>query len=294
MSISKWLKKNAASLKNKTVAISGATGGIGTRLCEHIASLGADIVLLDRSYERSHALGVSLSERFPGISVSYITMDLEDMASVRLAAQRLAKMEIDALVLNAGAYHIPRKKCDTGLDNVFQINFAAPYYLARELKDGLVERGGRIVAVGSIAHNYSHIDERDVDFSTYTKSSKVYGNAKRHLMFALQGLYEGSDALAVTHPGITFTNITAHYPKLIFAIIKHPMKVIFMKPAKASLSILKGLFESTGKNEWIGPRFFNVWGMPNKKVLRTCSPEEARVICQRAEAIYEKLKQAEK
>ena len=35
--------------------------------------------------------------------------------------------------------------------------------------------------------------------------------------------------IAVTHPGITQTNITAHYPKLIFAVIKNPMKLIFMK-----------------------------------------------------------------
>ena len=53
---------------------------------------------------------------------------------------------------------------------------------------------------------------------------------------------EKSVTLSVTHPGITFTNITAHYPKLIFAVIKHPMKVIFMKTDKASLSIVKGVF----------------------------------------------------
>ena len=46
---------------------------------------------------------------------------------------------------------------------------------------GIEARGGRIVAVSSIAHNYSEIDERDVDFSTRRKASIVYGNAKRYL-----------------------------------------------------------------------------------------------------------------
>ena len=109
----------------------------------------------------------------------------------------------------------------------------------------LRERGGRVVAVGSIAHNYSETDPADVDFSSRTRASRVYGNAKRYLMFSLYGLFENESnvSLAVCHPGITFTNITAHYPKAVFAIIKNPMKVIFMKPERACLSIVRGVFE---------------------------------------------------
>ena len=151
-------------------------------------------------------------------------------------------------------------------------------------------RGGRVVAVSSIAHNYSRADFSDIDFSTRKKSSLVYGNAKRYLTFSLFGLFEGKGGLAITHPGITFTNITAHYPKLIFAIIKHPMKIIFMKPKKACLSILRGLFEDTCKNEWIGPRYFNIWGLPKKQKLCTCDDEEAQKICEVAQKIYNEMK----
>jgi hypothetical protein len=107
-------------------------------------------------------------------------------------------------------------------------------------------------------------------------------------MFSLYELFrdEKDVTLSVTHPGITFTNITAHYPKLIFAIIKHPMKVIFMKPRKAALCIVKGVFDSTGLNEWIGPRFFNVWGKPKKQTVKSASPDETREICATAEKLY--------
>ncbi len=285
-----WIEKNITSLCGKTVAISGATGGIGVELCRYLAQLGASLILLDRNTEKSRALGKSLQREYPSLSVSYIRLDLSDIYSVKAVASELSGMELDALILNAGAYHVPRYKCESGLDNVFQINFASPYYLARELLPMLSARGGRVVAVSSIAHNYSKTDIIDIDFSTRKKSSLVYGNAKRFLTFSLFGLFGDGVGLAVTHPGITFTNITAHYPKVIFAIIKHPMKVIFMKPRTACLSILRGLFEDTGRNEWIGPRYFNIWGLPKKKKLRTCSAEEAERICETAEKIYRQMK----
>jgi hypothetical protein len=72
----------------------------------------------------------------------------------------------------------------------------------------------------------------------------------------------------------------------IFAIIKHPMKVIFMKPKKASLSVISGIFKDTKAFEWIGPSLFDVWGMPKVKKLRGVCAEERRSIFSVAEKIY--------
>ena len=108
-------------------------------------------------------------------------------------------------------------------------------------------------------------------------------------MYALAEKYGKSGNLAITHPGITFTNITSHYPKIIFALIKHPMKVIFMSPKKAALSILKGIYTPTSKEEWIGPRLFNVWGMPKKKRLSTADEAERGRIYKIAEDIFSSI-----
>ena len=289
MNISKWIKNNTSSLEGKTVAISGATGGIGRELCDHFASLGASLVLLDRNTERSVALGKKLKGEFPSLSVSHIRVDMADMQTVKSAVAGLSDMPIDILILNAGAYSIPRYICDTCYDNVFQINFVSPYYIARKLLPGIRSRGGKVVVVGSIAHNYSRADINDVDFSSRKKASLVYGNAKRYLMFSMYELAQSPKDIAIVHPGITFTNITAHYPKAIFAIIKHPMKVIFMPPRKAALSIVKGVFTDCQRNEWIGPALFNVWGKPKLKKLNTCREEEAKHICREANIIYERM-----
>ncbi len=288
MNYSKWIDKNAHSLEGMRIAISGSTGGLGTELCEHLCRLGAELIFLNRSIEKSEQLTKLLKNKTPKCNIKTIVVDFEDIESVRDATEELKEIEPHVLILNAGAYSIPRHKTSAGYDNVYQINFASCYYMVKELLPSLRAVGGRVVAVGSIAHNYSKIDECDIDFSLRNASSKVYGNAKRQLMFSLFELFKNEDkvSLSIVHPGITFTNITAHYPRVVFSIIKYPMKVIFMSPKKASLSILRGIFDSTEYHTWIGPRIFNIWGTPIKKRLKTCSIHESERIAEIAEKVY--------
>ena len=288
MSIESWINRNTASLKGRTVAVTGSTGGLGQALCRLLARLEADLILLDRNPKKAEDADARLLEEFPSLRIRRIPLDLEDIASVKAAALALQQLPVDFLVLNAGAYSIPRKTCATGLDNVFQINFASPYYLVRELLPLLRRRHGRVIAVGSIAHRYSKSDPNNVDFASVKQASKVYGNAKRYLMGSLYSLFENEQdaSLAIVHPGITFTNITSHYPKLIFALIKHPMKVIFMKTDKAALSTLQGFFDSCDSLEWIGPRRFDVWGYPVKKRLKDLPTAECHRMAQDAESIH--------
>jgi len=288
MSTKSWLNKNTHSLSGKCVALFGASGGLGSQLCRYILSLGGRLIVIDRNPRKQRALTDALMLEYPNASVEGLICDLEDLYSVKQVVSALERTAPDIIVHNAGAYSIPRRICETGLDNVFQINFASPYYITRSLLPYLEEKGARVVVVGSVAHNYSKTDPDDVDFRTRQKASLAYGNAKRFVMFSHLELAKRHPKLnvSVVHPGITFTNITAHYPKLIFAIIKHPMKVIFMRPKKAALSLLAGLFCNTPDYTWLGPRLFNVWGLPSLKRLSACKQEEIMHIYAKSEQIY--------
>ncbi len=276
-------KISIKKLNSQTVAITGATGGLGKAICEYLAQLGANIIMINRSEKKSKEFEKYLLLKYPSLCIKTIIADFENIQSVIYATNELQALCPDTLILNAGAYSIPRKKTSLGFDNVFTINFVSPYYMARRM----MIQNTKIVAVSSIAHRYSKSDFLNIDFSQRKKSSLVYGNAKRWLTYALYGT--GYKNLSVTHPGISFTNITAHYPKLIFAIIKHPMKIIFMKPEKACLSILCGVFENCEKNEWIGPRIFDIWGKPKKKTLHSAHCAEAKQISIKSEEIYKRI-----
>lgn len=289
MSVSKWIKRNTSSLVGKTVAVTGSTGGIGVELCRHLAALGASLVLVDRNIDKSMRHAESLRAEYPDIQINHITADMESVSDVAKAADKLAQLDIDYLILNAGAYSIPRRVCETGYCNVFQINFVSPFYLANRLLPSIREKGGRVVAVSSIAHRYSQSDALDVDFSKCNRASLVYGNAKRYLTYSLFDLAACGGGISVVHPGITFTNITSHYPKMIFAIIKYPMKVIFMKPKKAALCVLGGLFSEVGEDAWLGPRLFGIWGYPKRRALASAEKDEAERMCNAAKRIMEEM-----
>lgn len=284
-----------SSLSGKTVVLSGSTGGIGVHLARYLLLLGARLLLLDRNREKAEALKEKLLCEFPSAEIKLLSADLSNEKAVAGAADRLADEPIDFLILNAGAYKIPKSICQSGYNNIFLINCALPLYLVNRLLPSLRARNGRVVAVGSIAHRYSKTDPADTDFSSRRADSLLYGNAKRRLMFSLYNLFEneGEATLSVVHPGITLTNITNHFPKLIFALIKYPMKVIFMPPKRACLSIIEGLFLECKTGEWIGPRVFDIWGKSKKRKLKISLDEMARV-ARESERVLEKYSAATK
>ena len=165
---------------NKTIGITGATGGLGREICLFFAEKGANFVFIDRNLEKSQRFAQTLKEKYPDTFIQYVTCDLADMQSVKNAAVMLENVNIDILILNSGVYNVPIKKLDSGYNNVFQINFLSQYYLARYLAEkGKVKK---IVPIGSIAYKSAHLNLNDIDYSCYKKKMKIYGNSKRFLM----------------------------------------------------------------------------------------------------------------
>lgn len=288
MKIKKWLKQNKIELSGKTVVITGSTGGLGKQTCLYLAEMGANFIFLNRNIEKTNELAKELIEKYPSCNIDTIKVDMEDIESVKNACQELNKYKVDYLILNAGTYKIPRKQIGK-YDNIFQINFISPYYLVREI---LTQNNNvKVVAVGSIAHKRVRLKENDINFSSCKNDMKLYGNAKRFLMFSLTQLFKVKNGanLAITHPGITYTNITSHYPKILLPFINFFMKIIFPSTKKASLSIIKGVEENSCYGAWIGPKYFDIWGKPKHKNLKTFSIDEGNKIFEIAEDIYKEL-----
>ena len=88
-------------LKDKTIVVTGATGGLGKALVSRLAGMGADVVALGRNEARLQEVRRSVNQ---GIRIEVV--DLGERSSVRAAADRLLAgvPRIDALVHTAAVY----------------------------------------------------------------------------------------------------------------------------------------------------------------------------------------------
>ncbi len=292
MKTEKWLAKNCDNLTGKRVVITGATGGLGREISFMFAKLGANLTLACRNLELAEKLKIEIENEVKNAKIDIVWLDLINLKSVKNCVNLLKKYKgIDILVNNAAVYNVPIKTCENGFNNVFNINFVNSYYLTKQLLPELEKKENSLcITVGSIAHNYSKIDENDIDFSSRKKQRLIYGNSKRFLMYSLFELFKNSSSrLSVAHPGITFTSMTSHYHKSINWLVKFGVRVVFPPAKIAARNVMFALKNSAQNQEWIGPAIFNIWGNPKIKKLKTFSEEESQKIFEIAEEIYSKM-----
>ena len=288
MNTKKWLKENKIFFENKTICITGSTGGLAQAFIDSLSELAINFIFVNRDVEKTEQQKKALLEKHPQIKIDIIQADMLDIDSVKTAAQKLALLKFDYLILNAAVYNVPLKTSSIGSNNVFQINFISPYYLTKTLLPVINKNKTKVIVVGSIAHNFSQINLNDLDFTKNAKPSKIYGNSKRFLMFSLFKLFQfnNKEQLCMVHPGVTYTNMTSHYPKCINWFVKPCVKLFFPNTKSACKSLIFALKNNTEYLEWIGPKFINVWGGPKKSKLKSCSEKECEKIFQIANEIY--------
>lgn len=137
-------------LTGQRILVTGAARGIGAATATLCASLGAELILVDRE---SSAAAVEAIRDSGGSAHAHI-LD----ASRRADMERLADEAgpIDALVVNAALcpwgedWLAP--SWDASFERVMAVNLLGPIHAARAFLPGMIERRrGRIVMVGSLA-----------------------------------------------------------------------------------------------------------------------------------------------
>ena len=275
-------------VKNKLIAITGSTGGLGKNVCQSLAGEGANFIFIDRNLSKSKSFANKIIEKYPQIKIDFVTCDFSDFESVKNAIKELESFDIDVLILNSGIFNVPVKKLDSGFNNIFQVNFLYQYFLARFLAEKNVIK--KVVAVGSVAYKCSKFNANDIDYSTSKKDMKIYGNSKRFLMFSLcEHFKEKNISFSLAHPGITQTNMTSHYPKWINWFVKICMTILFTSSKKAARNIVCAVKEDCDYCCWIGPRIFNIWGKPKQKKIKGVNELEKNAINEASDNIYQML-----
>ena len=132
------------------VLITGAVEGLGRALAEILLSQGHTVVAVDRNREGLHAM----TQSHVGLCESRL-VDMNDLETVRLLADRPGSEPFDLVILNAGISatgkfeEIPAD----AYDRLLNINLRAPLILASGLvAGGHIAAKGKIVFISSLSY----------------------------------------------------------------------------------------------------------------------------------------------
>ena len=219
----RWLRAAArpgagagASMRGKTVIITGANSGLGRAAATELLRMQARVIMGCRDRARAERaareIRAELGEREAaegGGELVVRELDLASLRSVRAFCHRVLQEEprLDVLINNAGIFQCPYTKTEDGFEMQFGVNHLG-HFLLTNLLLGLLKNSApsRIVVVSSKLYKYGEINFEDLN-------SEISYNKMANILFAreLARRLEGTGVTVNSlHPGIVRTNLGRH------------------------------------------------------------------------------------
>lgn len=249
----------------KWVVISGATSGIGYMVAKKYASMGANLICINRNKQKSDALQQEIEKEYK-VECNAIIADLSSLEEVHRVADKLLMLStpIDVLIHNAGVFLTKRELTPDGIEKVFMVQYLSSFIINHVLKDKLkTQEKARIILVNSEGHRFAAWGLRldDLDWSKRKYSGlKGYGSAKLAQLLAMLCFNEFFNDSGVTinamHPGAVKTDTGQENGKLY----KWYKKNILDKTLKSSAISAEALYYLgvSKEVETISGKFFNL------------------------------------
>lgn len=200
-------------LKDKTILITGGSGGIGIEEVRSLASTGATVVFTARDVQKGERVKASILEHWQEQSVQpqieILKMDLQSLESVREAAEEFLRnhFQLHILINNAGIGLTPYKLVSRrsirlsslfddvsidaltanqtfdGFEQQFGVNHLAHFYLFQLLKSTLLKSTSpsfksRVIAVASSIHTMGSVKLDDYNFEKGYDPFAAYASSK--------------------------------------------------------------------------------------------------------------------
>lgn len=114
-------------LRGKRVAVVGGTGGIGRALARQLASRGANVTVVGRTFRDADTP-----------AIEFLSADLALMSEAQRIAEILPAEQLDLLVLTTGIFAAPqRQQTSEGLERDLAVSYLSRFVLVRNLAERL-------------------------------------------------------------------------------------------------------------------------------------------------------------
>ena len=212
---SSWTPADIPDLTGKRALVTGVTSGIGEQTVIELARHGAEVITAARNPAKLAATIRKVEEAAPGASLSPLTVDVSDLASVRRAASQV-EGPLHLLVNNAGVMATPHQRTADGLELQMATNHFGPFALTGLLWDQLAGSGdGRVVAIssqGSRMARHAPLDDPHDQSRRYGKWQAYFASKLADLLFILEldrrAREQGLPVRGLAaHPGYTATGL---------------------------------------------------------------------------------------
>lgn len=211
-------------MQDKTIIITGASDGIGKAAARELKALGAEVVIVGRSPEKTRAVAQDLN-------VAYYIADFSKLSDVRELAEKLRATypRIDVLINNAGGIFGKRELTVDGFEKTMQVNHLSHFLLTNLLLDTLIASKATVINTSSVANEiFAKLDIDDINMEKKYSSNSAYGNAKlENILFTkeLDKRYGAQGISAVAfHPGNVATSFASDSNSLLRFMYQSPLK----------------------------------------------------------------------
>eukprot|EP01117_Protostelium_nocturnum_P019764 TRINITY_DN8650_c0_g1_i1.p1 TRINITY_DN8650_c0_g1~~TRINITY_DN8650_c0_g1_i1.p1 ORF type:complete len:329 (-),score=103.92 TRINITY_DN8650_c0_g1_i1:84-1070(-) len=218
-----WTTQEIPDLTGKVAIVTGGNSGIGKETCVELAKKGAKVYMGARNKERAlPALEEIKNRAGDDAKVEWLELDLEDLGSVKRAAEKVKKgeKELHLYYQNAGVMATPFTKTKSGFEMQWGTNVVGHFALTQHLLPLLIstaksskEGEVRVIHTSSAAHLQAPqggIVFEDTDLPNHNTWVR-YGQSKLANILMSKELArrhsaDGIYSLSV-HPGVIMTEL---------------------------------------------------------------------------------------
>ncbi len=242
-------------MDKKIALVTGANAGMGKATVAALADKGYYVVMLCRSAERGQAAFDELIQT-GGRSLDLMRCDLGRMQSIRSFADAFtAKYDrLDVLVNSAGVITLGRRETADGLELQFGVNHIGHFMLTLLLLASLSKAPhGRIVMVGSGAHNVGRIHFDDINLKRYNVVRSYAQSKLCNLLFTRElakRLKKAGSGITVNtaHPGAVGTQMGVDRDTGFGKTIMRILRPVFLTPEQGARTAVYLATDESVKN----------------------------------------------